>query len=422
MLRILVLIFCAYLPFQIALNPIEGIDIASIRILSLIIALFWLGKKLQEKYLPAPSGPQLLLVGSFLFLSVFSIFFSESPAWALRKLFFLFSFFPLFLVFSDLGKKRADALKIIEFLLLGGALSALVGIGQFFLQFIIGLDPTLNIWREFSGLFWGNAFSQSILEYSSWLVEINGKTIFRAIAFFPDPHTFSFFLTMLLPWFFSVGLGLKYNERIKKTFLLLGGVAVFLANILTFSRSGYVGMLAGALFWGTALLWQGKFLRKKVLALVLFGLLLTSFSLPFVQSRFVSIFNPNEGSNSERYRNWKEALKIVSDHPLVGVGLGNYSLAVKSDAAYRDPIYAHNLYLDIAAETGIINALVFVALLAISLVRFMKKSACEYFWIAGAISLVSFGFQSLFDTSLFSVQALPLFVILIALSATQKND
>ena len=35
------LLLCLYLPFQVALNPILGIDLASIRILILVLFIFW---------------------------------------------------------------------------------------------------------------------------------------------------------------------------------------------------------------------------------------------------------------------------------------------------------------------------------------------------------------------------------------------
>ena len=73
---------------------------------------------------------------------------------------------------------------------------------------------------------------------------------------------------------------------------------------------------------------------------------------------FSSIFDLKEGSNVGRLEMWKKSAEVALDNPFSGVGIGNYPLEVKASADYREPITAHNTYLDIASETGIISLLV----------------------------------------------------------------
>jgi O-antigen ligase len=140
--------------------------------------------------------------------------------------------------------------------------------------------------------------------------------------------------------------------------------------------------------------------------------------------RFYSSFNPAEGSNSSRILIWKEGFTVLLKNPL-GVGLGNFPLAVKPSAVYREPIYAHMLYLDIALETGLLG-LIFWLLLIYSILRtFYLKSKDNPIYLAGFFSIIIFSSHSLVESPLFSIHILTLFLIISALGVKniymQKN-
>lgn len=174
-----------------------------------------------------------------------------------------------------------------------------------------------------------------------------------------------------------------------------------------------MGLLAG--IFSAYLLISKNRLKLSILTLII----LTMLFLSPAGKRFASVFDLSEGSNKERIGIWKKSVEVIIENP-EGVGLGNYPLEIKPTASYREPIYSHNLYLDIAAETGIANTLFFILLIASSLFSYYKKSMEAPFWKAGIVSLIIFSAHSLFETPLFSVHVLPLFVILISLSA--KNN
>jgi len=422
MLHYLSLFFILYLPFQMALNPAEGIDLASARILAIFIFIFWLIQSLKNKKLYLPNNLQTILLLSFIFLAGFSILFAGNTGWAWKKMLFLLSFWPLYFVFADFSREPQKYRQMIRFLIYSGALTAVVALVQFGLQFIIGLDATLNLWQKIIPLFLGESFSQSVLTHSSWLVDTNGQTVFRAIAFFPDPHMLSLFLGLIFPW--SVIFAFQKiisKEKNGIIFLLISSV-ILLADLLTFSRGGYLGLIGGILFASFFLI--RKYRHKYTRAfLVLFFVIIASFFIPNpLSQRLATSLNPAEGSNQERLKNWEEALAIIQNQPLTGAGLGNYSLAVLPSAEYRDPIYAHNLYLDIAAETGIFNGIIFVALLLSSIYAFAKKAKADIFYLGGILGLIVFAIHSIFETGLYSVQVLPVLVIIIALSATTQKD
>ncbi|MDR3558847.1 MAG: hypothetical protein P4L58_00390, partial [Candidatus Pacebacteria bacterium] len=226
------------MPFGIALNPTSGVDLASLRVLILGVFLFWLFAVWRKKEVAFKNNLETWLVVMFLFLNLLSIFATINMAWAARKLLYLFSIFPLYFVVSGLVKNRAQLFKTLAFLVLGGALAAAIGLVQFFSQFLFGLAVVQKISARVAMFFLGRNFGMEVLSNPSWFVNIGGKTYLRAVSFFPDPHMFAFFLGMIFP--IALGLGLFKDKK----WLGAAGL-VFAADLLTFSRGGYIGLIAG---------------------------------------------------------------------------------------------------------------------------------------------------------------------------------
>lgn len=411
MLYKLLLILIAYLPFQLALNPAEGIDLASIRVFILILFFLWLTEGLKNKKIIIKNNIQTYLILIFLFLSLFSIFFARNTDWSLRKILYLLSIFPIYFVVSGINLSEDKIKKIFKILTISGTIVAAVGIFQFTLQFMIGLNPALKFWSNCAVLpFLGKNFGQLVLENSSWLVNISGETYFRAVSIFPDPHMFSLFCGLLLP----ITLGFWINSRNK--LWLISALIIFLADILTFSRGAYLG-IAGVILFLLFIFWKEIGRKYKLAFLSLGFIFLLTFIIPNpISARFFSSFNLKEGSNAGRMEMWGKSLEIIENHPIIGVGIGNYSLEVNSLADYRNPIYAHNTYLDIAAETGILNGLVWISLIIFSILAFLKKSQEDNFFLWPAVSLVIFSVHSLADTGIYSPVVLTIFLIIMGLN------
>ncbi len=468
------LLFCLYLPFQLALNPSAGVDLASGRVFVILLFLAWLTSSLKNKRLFIPFKIQTLLILSFLFISAFSLFWAENLDWGLRKLLFLLSIFPVYFATagiisavapSERDESRGD-IKIIKFLVWGAGIAAFIGMIQFLLQFIIGLDQTAGIWRNYvTPLFLGKSFTQAVLEYPSWLVNIGGHNYLRAFATFPDPHMFSFYLGLALPLALSLffyartkchpdpakegegspnyiagalnnGIPLPpRRDRNDKIYLFLF-LIILLADLLTFSRGGYAGLAAGLIFILIYVAVNKKVSLKKLLvSLILITVLFIVAVISPVGQRFISSFNAEEGSNKSRFENWRQAVDIIKNNPL-GAGIGNYSYEIEPSAGYRKPIYAHNLYLDIAAETGIVNAIIWATLIIASIISLARSRQAGppppclaarraggrggIMELGAAASLIIFSVHSVFDTALYSIQVLPLLLIIIALNI--KNN
>lgn len=390
---------------------------ASARIFILLLALIWLIESLKRKELYVSYSIQSLLVFSFLFFSAFSLFYAQNLGWAGRKMLFLFSIFPIYLVAADIFRDPERRIKVIKFLVWGAGIAAAIGIVQFISQFIIGLDNTAHIWRNYvTPLFLGKSFTRAVLEYPSWLVNIGGHNYLRAFSTFPDPHMFSFYLGLTLP--LAIGL----YHAFKKNIYLIFSLIILLADLLTFSRGGYIGLIAGTVFILIYFAINKKINSKKLLAsFVLMLVVFVSLAFTPVGKRAITSFNVSEGSNKGRFENWAQAVEIIKNYPQ-GVGIGNYSYEIEPSADYRKPIYAHNLYLDIAAETGVISAIIFGMFLVFAIRALITRSKNNILYLGGAVGLIIFSVHSIFDTALYSVQVLPLLLIIISLSAINAKE
>ena len=114
---------------------------------------------------------------------------------------------------------------------------------------------------------------------------------------------------------------------------------------------------------------------------------------------------------------YAEAVDTLSEHPLLGVGLGNYPLTVKPSAERREPIYAHNLWLDFAVEIGIIGTLFFFFFYVKTIwIMYMRsRDRTKSFSLAIFCSLLIFFGHSLVETPIFSVQVLPIRLFVLAI-------
>jgi O-antigen ligase len=151
----------------------------------------------------------------------------------------------------------------------------------------------------------------------------------------------------------------------------LGFAAAAGAMLLAWPRRAWLGPLvaggalsAGALLWGTGLL-PGSVVAR-----------LTDFAqyVTFSDVRGVEI-NDENFAVVERLARWQAASDMWRDHLWLGVGLGNFPAAY---ADYRlidweyDLGHAHNIYLNMGAETGLLGLAAYLALWLVIFVQTLR--------------------------------------------------
>lgn len=405
------LALCFYLPFQIALNPALGVDLASIRIFILILFFAWVYDKIKNKK-KIIFDAQAKLILFFLFLSVISLFFAQNYLWSARKLAYLFSIFPLYFVAKDILNSQEKVIKTLASLVSAGAIVAIIGIGQFFSQFFWSYEEISRVYSTFIGpVFWGENLTRMVSNYPSWLVGVSGQNYFRAIGTFPDPHSFSLFLGMMLP----ISVILFFVSK-NKIIWGLSFATIFLANVLTFARGGYLAIIAGITIF-ILVFWNKTQIKHKIMASLAVVFLILMLTVPGpVSQRFDSSFDLQEGSNAGRISIWQKSLETIKNKPFFGTGIGNFSLEVDGKIDYRNPIYAHNTYLDIAVEEGILTSLVWIFILLLTLWNFWILAKYDMLYAGIFTSVIIFSAHSMVETGLYSPIVLSLLLIIFGLT------
>lgn len=185
-------------------------------------------------------------------------------------------------------------------------------------------------------------------------------------AFMGDENDFALCMNMVFP--FAYFFGADEENRRRKLLYLLSAALVVMANIYSGSRGGFIG-LASVLFF----CWLKS--RKKLAALVAVGMLaLVALVVApeeyWDQIRSIGEENIEEGTGAERWYSWMRGLEMFADHPIMGVGQGNYPWTVMNyepPERFRDKSIggraAHSIYFTILPELGLVGVVVFLLLL-----------------------------------------------------------
>lgn len=222
-----------------------------------------------------------------------------------------------------------------------------------------------EITKTYDNNYWG--FAQAAVRQISTTMDDRA----RAFGTVNDPNYFGQLLLVLVP--LAIWATLNGRTWRGKSFGVAALLLLLAAIGLTFSRGAYLGAVIVLGVYAMYLRLDARYL----LILPLIGALLYV-APPEFRARFGTLDEVLPGNNAGAYadgsiqgRSVKAeiALIMLADHPILGVGRGNYRLH------YRDYINeiegagsnterdAHSLYLEVAAEQGVVGFVVFVGLL-----------------------------------------------------------
>ena len=231
--------------------------------------------------------------------------------------------------------------------------------------------------------------AEALLGYSQWAFATGslgpGGSSIRVFGTFGQPNPYGGYLNFALP--LALALALFGRDARERWVAAAASVILLLAQGLANSRGALIG-LAAAVVVIAVLGWRRE--RLAIVAVV-FGvpLAIIAWIGQLVPNRIANaVLNqvrvngltlscaPNSGVNDanfstvERLAHWVAGLRMFQAHPLLGVGAGNYNNAYPqyAIACWPEPLgHAHNYYINVAAETGILGLLTFLALVAAAL-------------------------------------------------------
>lgn len=200
---------------------------------------------------------------------------------------------------------------------------------------------------------------RAVLDYAMGLNLVEDGRVQGAGGLFGNPNDMALNMVAFLP--FAIILALGRGRPLLRAALMVGAPAIVAAIIFSKSRGGTLGLVAML----AVLLYQIRRVRPSVAAVVVAVTLVTIPMLPssFTQ-RMSSIFHPEEdptGSREARKRLLTDAYKAYLNHPVSGVGAGQFHNYNPGD---REEVWreAHNAWLQVASELGTAGLIVFAVI------------------------------------------------------------
>jgi O-antigen ligase/tetratricopeptide (TPR) repeat protein len=213
-----------------------------------------------------------------------------------------------------------------------------------------------------------------------------GDPFHRTSAGFINPDFAAGFLLLTLPLTLAVFVAVDSKKAERGIVGLAMGFLIVLQSaclLLTGSRTALAAAAAGVLAWGLLCAWTGAVRgrgRRIGLAVALFicGALIASAP---TRSRLAAPPTPAHAKEQQaknptpapatqsesglfRRYTWEGTIKMIQANPLLGAGLGSYTVTYPRYSIVAFTVHAHNSLLQWTAETGLPGALLLMAVFA----------------------------------------------------------
>jgi O-antigen ligase len=334
----------------LAHGTVEFWSVAVLQILLAILVLLWGIKMMVDYKLSLTIPPFFLPLTGFLLLGIFQSFNLGNKSLS-----------------ADLEATRGTV-SILLALIVYGLLGA---------NFLANRER-LRVTATFLS-FWGLAISVfALLQYFTW----NGKFYWFRPALsdlsspfgpFANHNHFAGYVELLigLPIGLIVSSGVRKDERLFYGFVT---VVIGVALVISLSRGGMVGFLAGAIFIAllSSKLKKEHPTRRSVKNSSMKGLAVLGIIGAIIASLFWigadpvvnRIVDNRETLSSSRTWIWKDAWNVFTSHPITGAGLGSFQTVFPQrseyDGSWGYVAQAHNDYLQVLADSGIIGGVLMI--------------------------------------------------------------
>ena len=343
-------------PFSNLLRlPAGGQSLSATELAVIFLATVWALRAAARQRTALRAGHVWVPLGLFLGIALLSMSVAQDLGLTAKEIVKWAEFGLMVVLVASVVERPRDAVIAVAAILAAGCIEALYGLGQA----ATGAGP------------------------AGFLI---GGNLLRAFGHFGQPNPFAAYVATGL--LVASGIGIALMTRSPRSLLsptgvlvaLVGGV-LFLALLASLSRSAWIAVAAAVVVMlvahdrRTAPLVGLGFLLALLLGLVgLFGLL-----PPVVTSRFTvlldnfALFDARSVTLSaanfalvQRMAIWQAAWEIYQQHPVLGIGLGNFDVVYPSYALPgwpQLPGHAHNYYLNLLAELGVLGLSAYVVLL-----------------------------------------------------------
>lgn len=340
--------YFVFFPFgQLAQFPlgIAEVNLYVVDILVFLILISWgiwrFGLKRRKYQLPPLATPIFLFsVICFLSLGVASPLLSNREV-VVAGLYLVrwLAYAGLYFVVFDVKGRWFKRSEMFNFLVIAGVAVALFGFVQYFL--------------------WPNLKALEVLEWD--------PHYYRLVSTFLDPGFTGLILVLTL----IILINLLFENR-KNRWLVLATAIVYIALVLTHSRSSYLAFLVGM----GIIAWLKKTGRLFIVALIVLLFSLAILPQPKGEggklTRTYSIVN--------RFESWQNALTIIKDSPLLGVGFNAYRYAQRDYGFLKEEKWQES-HAGAGADSSLLFVLATTGVLGLA----------SYLWYLAKAGFLAFG-------------------------------
>lgn len=319
----------------IAIPFVASFSSAAVKFFSWFMVFAFIVKKILAKNFSLAKTPINLPFMLIIGISILSIIHSVNIHSSLQGIVKLLNYGFLFIIMAGEIKDKKHFTRILYAIFLGLFLSSLDGIYQL-------------------------VFKADFFRHKPYDIMIG---LPRLKAAFPHTNIFAGYLALFLPACITL---LRYYSKNKKFILLIVTILGSFCLLFTFCRSAIIGV------WFVILLMGILRKDKIVISLFVLSLLITPFLLPNTIKDWAKS-TKSFGElllNKERLVLYETSFNMIKHHPIIGVGVNTYVLNYQkyklhdtTPGTANTGWYAHNSYLQMAAEIGITGLLMFLYLL-----------------------------------------------------------
>ncbi len=252
---------------------------------------------------------------------------------------------------------------------------------------------------------------------------------FRMVGTWLDPNFFGAFLAMTLPYVFVVGKSgkrLGLTEKPQALRRLAVGIFIFIAIILTQSRSTFIAILIAVILCGILWLLPARIppIGKKIAGVSIFiTCLLIVMGVMLLGNRGIGtlLHDPTVAVRIAAYKaTWRN---LVEPNIAIGVGYNAYQFAAKdagliSDFSLHSRAGSDSSVLTLLVTTGIIGTALFFAPIFIAVTFHVRRffQAQNYYSLCFLFATIVLLVHSQFTNSLLYPHLLMTYIFLVAIS------
>ena len=377
--------FSAYWPIGKSVNdsiyPLYVTPVVYITDLPLLLLLsvgLLFGLRFQKKSQKANRFQ--ILVGSL--LGVIVLLAAVTLPWALSPVLAAWTLFRWFLaiaLYFTLILLNPPIERFVQVFLCSLAIQVAIGLGQVIISHPLGIPGELAL---------------DMTNPRAAVIYATGRGWLRAYGMTFHPNVFGGFL--------MAGLVLGF-PLLNRTVWRILWLWLAVGLLLTFSRSAWLATLICLPIAAGILAWRISALRRSIFIMVsglcVFSLVMgIIFSKPIIARIFVSTSYSELASIDGRRELIQVAMTTIRDHPLTGIGAGNFPLAQLDQNTKEPAHYVHNVILLLAAEEGLVGGFVWLALWLVPLFFLPLRNFHNPWSIVSAAAWFGLGSISLWDS------------------------